>query len=544
MPIVNGKNISTTGFDQDVLIITEPGTTLFNFGDLTTTGDLANGIFADANNVSIRNNARIETSGLGAAGIYVEGANAHIENFGSIVTHGDFYDPNSKVDGDEFFPEGIFANGDGFYIANYGIIHVEAGSASGMVGIGVNGVVTNAGDIESTAEAGVVMFAIGDGCQAINTGQATATGEGITAMIVRGEGVAAVNQGGLTVTGDDGAGMISQLRDGHLTNHGVIQITGDNSFGMLGAGDEMQIDNFGNVETHGTRAIGIDGTGGRFFPNAHDTHILNSGHVTTEGDLAVGVALGLTVPGVVRTAIASSIVNTGVIETKGDGATGVVMIGDGHHLTNSGAITTNGDAFEDETVGLLHAAGVVVSGDGVLVENTETGVIRSENADSAAVELNVLKRSGLANGGTSSLVENTGLIEGAKVAILGGDGQETVVNHGHIVGDVILGQGADTFVFGSSGSLDGNLFLGGGKDLVVIENGAGTAKIADFAAGSSNKDVIDVSAFFSSFSDLKAHTKQSGNDVIINLDQNDVLILGNIQLNSLNTGDFIFGALV
>jgi len=58
MPIVNSKKITTTGLDQDALIITKAGTTLFNFGDLTTTGDLANGIFADANNVSIRNNAR------------------------------------------------------------------------------------------------------------------------------------------------------------------------------------------------------------------------------------------------------------------------------------------------------------------------------------------------------------------------------------------------------------------------------------------------------------------------------------------------------
>jgi hypothetical protein len=334
--------------------------------------------------------------------------------------------------------------------------------------------------------------------------------------------------------------MIFQLRDGHLTNRGDIQITGNDSFGMLGAGDAAQIENIGTIETHGTRAIGIDGTGGRFFPNAHDIHIINSGHVTTEGDLAVGVALGLTVPGVVRTAIASSIVNAGVIETKGDGAAGVAMIGDGHHLTNSGAITTNGDAFEDETAGLLHAAGVVVSGAGALVENTETGVIRSENADSAAVELNVLKRSGLANEGTSSLVENSGLIEGAKVAILGGDGQETVVNHGHIVGDVILGQGADTFIFGSGGSLDGNLFLGGGKDLVVIENGAGTAKIADFAAGASNKDVIDVSAFFSSFGDLKAYSQQTSEGVVIALDTNDELVLVGVQLSALNAGDFLF----
>ena len=44
MPIVNRKNIFTTGFDQDALIITKPGTNLLNLGDLTTTGDLADGM--------------------------------------------------------------------------------------------------------------------------------------------------------------------------------------------------------------------------------------------------------------------------------------------------------------------------------------------------------------------------------------------------------------------------------------------------------------------------------------------------------------------
>ena len=140
-----------------------------------------------------------------------------------------------------------------------------------------------------------------------------------------------------------------------------------------------------------------------------------------------------------------------MIETEGDGAAGVVMIGDGHHLTNSGRITTDGGAFVGEPVGGLRAAGVVVSGDGALVENTRTGVIESMNADSAAVELNVLERAGLPAADMSSTLENFGLIEGAAVAVLGGAGQETVINHGRIVGDVVLGDGADTFVFGKGG---------------------------------------------------------------------------------------------
>ena len=141
----------------------------------------------------------------------------------------------------------------------------------------------------------------------------------------------------------------------------------------------------------------------------------------------------------------------------------------------------------------------------------------------------------------SSTLENFGLIEGAAIAVLGGDGQETVINHGRIIGDVDLGFGDDTFVFGSGGGVDGALILGGGEDFVRIENGSGTSTIADFTAGdSSGDDVIDVSAFFSDFDELLADSSQSGADVVIALDHNDTLVLANLQLSALNGDDFLF----
>ena len=106
------------------------GQRVLNFGDLTTTGDLANGIFAEANHVAIHNFGLVETSGLGAAGIYAQGENARIENLGSVHTTGDFI-------GDfEFFSEGIFAEGDRFYIANHGSVQIEGEFSTGLIGVG------------------------------------------------------------------------------------------------------------------------------------------------------------------------------------------------------------------------------------------------------------------------------------------------------------------------------------------------------------------------------------------------------------------------
>jgi hypothetical protein len=219
--------------------------------------------------------------------------------------------------------------------------------------------------------------------------------------------------------------------------------------------------------------------------------------------------------------------------------TGVLIFGDGNHLTNSGQITTNG-AAADGGVAVLHAAGVLVSGDNTLVENLQSGVIESTNAASAAVELDALKQSGLNNAKTSATLENHGLVEGASVAILGGDGAETVINYGQITGDVILGGGADTFVFGSGGRLTGMLFLGGGNDQVTIQKDSGSMTIADFAAGPAAKDIIDISAFYSNFTNLKAHSYQLGNDVVVGLGNKDQLVLAQVKLSALDAGDFSF----
>ena len=436
MATVNFKNILTHGFDEDAVTTNTAGEYLLNFGALTTTGDKANGIFADANKVSAANFGRIETSGLGAAGIYVEGADARIVNYGSVITHGDWLD-----EGDGFFSEGLFANGDRFYIANHGTIRVEGESSSAMVGAGEDGLAINFGLAESSATFSAVIAAFGARSQAINRGQVTSSGESTGGMVVNGEDASALNLGTILMTGAASNGMAGD-ENSHLTNRGVIRFMlddtlGDPSFGMISIVGGSQLSNFGLIEMHGAFALAISALGRIPLGElGSDFEIVNAGRITTDGDLAIGVALGVGRFGLAN-AENGQIDNRGVIGTVGDGAVGVLMIGDNHHLTNSGQITTDGGEV-DGPLGLFRAAGVAVSGDGALVENTRTGVVESKNADSAAVELNVLDRDGLSNAGTSSTLENFGLIKGVAVAILGGEGQETVVNHGRIVGDVVL----------------------------------------------------------------------------------------------------------
>jgi hypothetical protein len=294
------------------------------------------------------------------------------------------------------------------------------------------------------------------------------------------------------MTGQGDTGMLAGLANERLTNTGSIQITGDGTLGMAGFDVNERIDNTGSIDVHGTAAGGIALLG-------------PFGGVGT---------------------------NSGTIGMHGDGAIGALLTGDDVQFANSGRITTDGGAADSPLGPSTDAAAILVLGDGSVMENSRTGTIESKNAQSAAVELN------LQDPVASSHLDNSGLIKGA-IAVLGGDGQETVVNHGRIVGDVMLGAGDDTFVFGKGGSLTGALVLGAGHDLVHVEDGAGMARISDFTAAGASSDVVDLSAFFSSFGQLMAHSHQQGSDVVIALDHNDTLVLSHLQLSTLTAQDFI-----
>jgi hypothetical protein len=75
---------------------------------------------------------------------------------------------------------------------------------------------------------------------------------------------------------------------------------------------------------------------------------------------------------------------------------------------------------------------------------------------------------------------------------------------------------------------------------VIVANGLGTLRIADFEEGATGGDVIDVSAFFADFDDVLAHASQKGGDTVIALDHNDRVVLDSTLLGALDAGDFHF----
>lgn len=531
MAIFNFKNRTTTGFDEDGLFTFTDGEQVFNFAKVTTTGDLAEGIFAAANGVTVRNFGKVETNGLGAVGVMVLGDDARIENYGSVTTRGGHFNF-------EFFSEGILAIGDRFHIANYGTVRVEGEFSSGVVGVGSDGLVVNYGRVDCFSSSGVVG-AVGINSKAINAGQIASHAADATALFALDEGGVALNLGRIQVNGDASLAMRGTFTGTQVVNAGSISICADACVGMLGIGDAHRLSNAGVIEAHGNFSSGMGAASGTPGSTGSDLEMVNAGRISTDGDLGFGMFLGVT-PFEYRPAFDGVVVNRGTLETEGDGAAGVFVVGDGHHITNSGRISTDGGVFDNGSLGLVSAAGVLVSGDEALVENTRSGVIRSDDAASAAVELNVQEFAGVPAADLSARLENFGLIRGDGVAVLGGAGEETVINHGRIAGDVDLGDGDDAYSGGKGSSLTGDLILGGGDDLVIVADGVGTLRIADFEAAAAGGDVVDVSDFFSDFDDVLAHASQKGGDTVIALDGNDRVVLEGTLLGALDAGDFQF----
>jgi serralysin len=157
-----------------------------------------------------------------------------------------------------------------------------------------------------------------------------------------------------------------------------------------------------------------------------------------------------------------SIRNSGVI--SGQTVYGVqIAATDTASILNTGEITAA-------------AAAVSVIGSHVTLQNL--GTISTTSASLAAID---------ASTGKSSLtLDNTGTISGPLAAILGSSGADHIRNSGAILGNVVLGAGADSFD-NRGGTITGTLSGGSGADTYLVSN-------ADIALIEYGTDIDSVSS--------------------------------------------------
>ncbi len=307
------------------------------------------------------------------------------------------------------------------------------------------------------------------------------------------------------------------------------------------------INNTGTIETSSS-GEGIKALSGS------NIRISNSGTITTNHFFT---------PAVLIASEYGSVNNTGLIRSSGQISTAVSLVGEAQmSLTNSGTITATGGGQQREimdnrwelvdgelvpiplpTVITTRAAPTAVLEDGTIT-NTATGIISATGLASVALQLTdrdtetvIVENAGLITGDAGGIypvemdengVQGYMYIPGA---ILGGAGQEIILNTGTIEGGIVLGGGNDSFTQLSGGIVTGIVDGGEGTDTLTLEIMEGT----DLRAS----DIATQFLNFESFSTLG-----TGNLV---LDANPgggtpTFNNGLIRIDNVYNGDIILGA--
>jgi len=209
----------------------------------------------------------------------------------------------------------------------------------------------------------------------------------------------------------------------------TVAATGEDAFGIYAAGGTShQIAVYGTVISDLEYAIELFGTG-------NDVFIARTGSVYGYSGLYINPGSNVNVEGSVKAAHGAGIliqagdnfINIGPTGTLTSEGTGVIVNGfyggTNSKVVNSGAIITTGNDFSH-------------------------GVNFSSEA------------------GQENQLVNFGIISATGHAVEGERGNETVINHGRIEGDVDLGAGNDLFK-GGGGSVDGDIRGRGGNDTLI-----------------------------------------------------------------------------
>jgi Ca2+-binding RTX toxin-like protein len=222
----------------------------------------------------------------------------------------------------------------------------------------------------------------------------------------------------------------------------------------------------------------------------------------------------------------------GIIRNAGfiSGAEAISGIADDTNIFNTGRIvgTDAGIALAGDTIfidnsGLIKASGgnaVILSGDELVLNNRGT---ISTPSDSSAIQFsNQL--------GDVSRIVNWGTISSPDTAFFGGDGDDYIINHGTIKGDVLLEGGHNTFINVSGGKVDGVVAGGVLSDQFFIYGQK--VKVTDI--GTSDADTVFTNVSFKLGENLEeiVLVGRKGVNATGNNDLND--LIGNAGNNVLN----------
>lgn len=306
------------------------------------------------------------------------------------------------------------------------------------------------------------------GLELINDGTVAAR---LTAITVAATATKLVNTG--LIESSAGIGIASSGSNAEIINHGTthaaldaLQLSGASA--ILTNNGELRSDKASAIVSSGKSAILTNhGTA-----TGYGTTIASSGaNATITNDGAVISTKGAAI---LAAGAAAIITNSGEITALKNAIT---LTGDDGKITNNGLIKASGYAIAvsaDDTIitnnkTITAAGGIKVAGAGETATNY--GTITGTLASLATIDFSAASKSTL---------QNSGLIQSAGTAFLGGNSADSLFNKGTITGAIKLGNGNDYFD-GTGGKVNGTIYGGNGNDVYVISDAK--IKLSESAGG-------------------------------------------------------------
>ncbi|MFL6734546.1 MAG: beta strand repeat-containing protein, partial [Sphingomicrobium sp.] len=318
-------NLVTTANNSVGLILT--GTVLYpsTIGNISTSGDVSDGVRVTANRIGLTT-GDVSTTGADANAIELNGGT----ELTSITT--------GNLSATGAGSQGLVSVSNGEFVGNLG--NVTAANAGVTVDAGAGSIDLETGSVSTTEDFAQAVTLTAGGDIRFEGGALSTAGESADVLVATSGGALTAAADGITATGDlsDGAVLFA---NGDLTaDIGPISVAGDDGSGIIAQSATGRIlINASNIATGGATfsdAIDVTGT---------DSITVNAGNLTTVGDFSNGV--------IVNGGAGPIAVNVADVQTSGADSEGVEVYGTGGIDVLTGNITTTGDGSE----GLLLSGG-------------------------------------------------------------------------------------------------------------------------------------------------------------------------------------------
>ncbi|MEO4000196.1 calcium-binding protein [Mesorhizobium sp. CAU 1732] len=358
-------------------------------------------------------------------------------------------------------------------------------------------------------------------------------------------------------------------------------------FTFANTGDEYQVlggvrvestDDFAIAGALGNQSVRVDGTvvaaESAIVLQGANNHVTigSSGIVTSNEPISGNTAIFLTGGN-------SSVLNEGQVNAAS--AIGILLQGGDNEVLNRGSITAASGAFlglfgsvgdtlfnegsisanaaGDANADFRYNNGVFTEGDRTVIVNTVSGAISAISSQGAGIAIGTAGGDGswvenrglvtsqqwfgvdfanMDDGDTARLV-NHGTITGLAGAFRGNATAEMIVNRGVMNGDVLLGNGNDTFD-GTGGTVNGTVLGGLGNDTYRISSSA--IVIAELAA--EGTDSVISTATYTLGANIENLTLAGNGDINATGNASANTIIGNGGNNLINGGagdDVMYG---